>query len=213
MKESVIFFPYSSTHFAENFEKNSFFLLQSAEKVLYYLTEPDRNTVPCHGAERSDFLSLHKPYIPKENKTKMKKTIFSLAAAAGLFLAGCTSVESTQNFNGIACGTPTEKATCQILIQIPGYYFLGLPLITGDLADGKFTFFTYTQTTDNAVWMLTKEAKGKGATRIINQNITMYESFVPFPFMSKQTMVVSATGVRSRTAALRQARDSYDREP
>jgi hypothetical protein len=61
--------------------------------------------------------------------------------------------------------------------------------------------------------MLTKEAKGKGATRIINQNITMYESFVPFPFISKQTMVVSATGVRSRTAALRQARDSYDREP
>ena len=143
----------------------------------------------------------------------MKKTIFSLAAAAGLFLTGCTSVESTQNFNGIACGTATEKATCQILIQIPGYYFLGLPLITGDLADGKFTFFTYTQTTDNAVWMMTKEAKNTGATRIINQNIMVVDNAVFFPFITKQTMIVSATGVRSRTAALRQARDSYDREP
>lgn len=143
----------------------------------------------------------------------MKKTILSLAAAAGLFLAGCTSVESTQNFNGLACGTPTEKATCQILIQIPGFYFFGLPIVTGDIADGKFTFFTYTQTTDNAVWMLTKEAKSKGATRLINQQIVVQETFVPFPFVSKKTMNISATGVRSRTAALRQARESYDREP
>ena len=142
----------------------------------------------------------------------MKKIILSLAAAA-LLLAGCTSVESTQNFNGLACGTPTEKATCQILIQIPGYYFFGLPIVTGDLADGKFTFFTFTQTTDNAVWLLTKEAKSKGATRLINQNMVMIESFVPFPFVSKKILNVSATCVRSRSAAVRHARESYDREP
>ncbi len=142
----------------------------------------------------------------------MKKTILSLAAVT-LLLAGCTSVESTQNFNGLACGTPTEKATCQILIQIPGYYFFGLPIVTGDLADGKFTFFTYTQTTDNAVWLLTKEAKSKGATRLINQNMVMIEGCVLFPFVSKKTLNVSATGVRSRSAAMRQARESYDREP
>ncbi|MBR7139516.1 MAG: hypothetical protein IKD44_08215 [Lentisphaeria bacterium] len=142
----------------------------------------------------------------------MKKSLLSLAAA-GLLFAGCTSIESTQNFNGLACGTPTEKATCQILIQIPGYYFIGLPIITGGLADGKFTFFTYTQTTDNAIWMLTKEAKSKGATRLINQNLVMMESYVPFPFVSKKILNVSATGVRSRSAALRNARESYDREP
>ena len=142
----------------------------------------------------------------------MKKIILSLAAAT-LLLAGCTSVESTQNFNGLACGTPTEKATCQILIQIPGYYFFGLPIVTGDLADGKFTFFTYTQTTDNAVWLLTKEAKSKGATRMINQNIMITESFVPFPFVSKRILNASATGVRSRSAAVRQATENYDREP
>ena len=142
----------------------------------------------------------------------MKKSLLSLAAA-GLLFAGCTSIESTQNFNGLACGTPTEKATCQILIQIPGYYFIGLPIITGGLADGKFTFFTYTQTTDNAIWMLTKEAKSKGATRLINQNLVMMESDVPFPFVSKKILNVSATSVRSRSAALRNARESYDREP
>ena len=142
----------------------------------------------------------------------MKKTVLSVAAAA-LFLAGCTSVESTQNFNGLACGTPTEKATCQILVQIPGYYLFGLPIITGDVADGKFTFFTFTQTTDNAVWLLTKEAKSKGATRLINQNMVMTETFVPFPFISKKTLNASATGVRSRSAAMRQAKESYDREP
>ena len=142
----------------------------------------------------------------------MKKTVLSVAAAA-LFLAGCTSVESTQNFNGLACGTPTEKATCQILIQIPGYYFLGLPIVSGDLADGKFTFFTYTQNTDSAIWLLTKEAKSKGATRLINQNLVMQEIPLFFPFVSKQVLNISATGVRSRNAAVRQAKDSYDREP
>ncbi|MBR2373304.1 MAG: hypothetical protein IKA87_03640 [Lentisphaeria bacterium] len=143
----------------------------------------------------------------------MKKNIFAIAAAAGLLLAGCTSVESTQNFNGLACGTPNEKATCQILVQISGYYFLGLPMITGGLGDNKFTFFTYTQTTDNAVWLLTKEAKSKGATRMINQNIMITESFVPFPFVSKRILNASATGVRSRSAAVRQATENYDREP
>ena len=141
------------------------------------------------------------------------KLSFAAAVAAACLFAGCTSIESTQNFNGLACGTPTEKATCQILIQIPGFYFLGLPIVTGDLADGKFTFFTYTQTTDNAIWMLTKEAKSKGATRLINQTILVTETYIPLPFISKRIMNVSATGVRSRSAAVRQARESYDREP
>ena len=143
----------------------------------------------------------------------MKLSFASAAVAAACLFAGCTSIESTQNFNGLACGTSTEKATCQILIQIPGFYFLGLPIVSGDLADGKFTFFTYTQTTDNAVWMLTKEAKSKGATRLINQNILVTETYVPFPFVSKKIMNISATGVRSRSAAVRQARENYDREP
>ena len=143
----------------------------------------------------------------------MKLSFASAAVAAACLFAGCTSIESTQNFNGLACGTATEKATCQILIQIPGFYFLGLPIVSGDLADGKFTFFTYTQTTDNAVWMLTKEAKSKGATRLINQNILVTETYVPFPFVSKKIMNISATGVRSRSAAVRQARENYDREP
>ena len=143
----------------------------------------------------------------------MKKTLFSIAAAAGLFLTGCTSVESTQNFNGLACGTPTEKATCQILVQIPGFYFLGLPIVAGGLGDGKFTFFTYTQTTDNADCLLTKEAKSKGATRMVNQSLVVSETYIPFPFVSKVILSASATGVRSRSAALRQASENYDREP
>ena len=62
-------------------------------------------------------------------------------------------------------------------------------------------------------WLLTKEAKSKGATRMINQNIMITESFVPFPFVSKRILNASATGVRSRSAAVRQATENYDREP
>ena len=141
----------------------------------------------------------------------MKKTALSLAAAAGLLLAGCTSIESTQNFNGVACGTETEKAACQTLIQIPGFYFFGLPIITGGLGDGKVAFFTFTQTTDNAVWLMTKEVKSKGATRLINQHMSVTESYIPFPFVSKKILNFSATGVRSAGAAPRRTADSLDR--
>ena len=139
----------------------------------------------------------------------MKKIALSLAAAAGLLFAGCTSIESTQNFNGVACGTDNEKAACQTLIQIPGYYFFGLPIVTGGLGDGKTAFFTFTQTTDNAVWLMTKEVKSKGATRLINQHMSVTESYIPFPFVSKKILNFSATGVRSRAAAPRRPVENF----
>jgi hypothetical protein len=43
--------------------------------------------------------------------------------------------------------------------------------------------------------------------------MSVTESFLPFPFISKRILNFSATGVRSRSDASRRAAENYDREP
>ena len=144
----------------------------------------------------------------------MKKT-FILAAAcfAAMIFNGCTTVESTQVFNRMGLGTPNEKAVCQTYVEIPGYFFFGLPIITGSPAgDGEWSLFRYNLTTTNGVHLLTKEAKERRAARVVNVQVTTTETFI-LPFLSKRTIQASGTGVRSRDAAVDQAQREYDSQP
>lgn len=144
----------------------------------------------------------------------MKKT-FILAAAcfAAMIFNGCTTVESTQVFNRMGLGTPNEKAVCQTYVEIPGYFFFGLPIITGSPAgDGEWSLFRYNLTTTNVVHLLTKEAKERRAARVVNVQVTTTETFI-LPFLSKRTIQASGTGVRSRDAAVDQAQREYDSQP
>ena len=88
----------------------------------------------------------------------MKKSIISAAFASIIALTGCTTVESTQKFNAVQLGTQDEKHICQSYVQIPGYFFLGLPIIVGSAkGDGQTTMFRYNLTTENVMYLLTKE--------------------------------------------------------
>ena len=141
----------------------------------------------------------------------MKKSIISAACAALLAISGCTTIESTQKFNAIQLGTPDEKHICQSFVQIPGYFFLGLPLIVGSTkGDGQMALFRYNLTVDNAMYLLTKEVKSKGASRLINVNVQMTDTPMLFPFMSYRTIQASGTGIGSRRAAIRNAESAYD---
>lgn len=141
----------------------------------------------------------------------MKKSIVSAACAALLAISGCTTIESTQKFNAIQLGTPDEKHICQSFVQIPGYFFLGLPLIVGSTkGDGQMALFRYNLTVDNAMYLLTKEVKSKGASRLINVNVHMTDTPMLFPFMSYRTIQASGTGIGSRRAAIRNAESAYD---
>ncbi len=141
----------------------------------------------------------------------MKIAILSIAAAA-FVLCGCTSIESTQKFNAVNLGSGNEKAVCQTHVTIPGYFFLGLPIITGSNGgDGKTSMFTWSLTTENAVYLLTREVKAKGASRLINVNVMKTEQSVSiFPFLSYRTIQASGTGVRSREAAMRQVASEFE---
>ena len=144
----------------------------------------------------------------------MKKTFAAIAIAAisGTIFTGCTCIESTQKFNAIQLGTQNEKHICQSYVKIPGYFFCGLPIIVGSAkGDGQSTMFRYNLTTENVMYLLTKEVKSKGASRLINVTVSTTEQDVSiFPFLSYKTIQASGTGVGSRRAAIRQAENAYD---
>ncbi len=128
----------------------------------------------------------------------MKKRFFAaVTGAAMLALSGCTSVESTQKFNAINLAGSGEVAKCQSHVEIPGYFFLGLPVLVGSAhGDGQFTMFKQNLTTENAMYLLTKEVKSKGAHRLTN--VTVSSSSTPMvlpPFFSYRVIQASGTGV------------------
>lgn len=144
----------------------------------------------------------------------MKKSVCPLIGALALALAGCTTVESTQKFNAMGLGTPHEKAVCHIYVEIPGVFLFGLPIIVGSpKGDGEWTAFHWTLNNENAVYMLTKEAKSKGAARVINVTVGRTHDTLLLPFLSYQTIQASGTGVRSKSAAISNAARQYDSLP
>ena len=142
----------------------------------------------------------------------MKKLL--LAAGAIFLLAGCTTVESTQKFNAVSLGTDSDKAVCQSFVEIPGLFFCGLPLFVGSAkGDGSWTMFRYNLTTENAMFLLTREAKQKGATKLIKVNVNSSKCVLLLPCFTYDTIQASATGIRNRDAAIRQASKTFDNEP
>jgi len=144
----------------------------------------------------------------------MKKMLFAAFCLTAAVFTGCTTVESTQVFNRMGLGTPNEKAVCHTYVEIPGYFFMGLPIITGSpKGDGEWSLFRYNLTTANAIYLLTKEAKERQAARVVNVQVSSYESFTIMPFLTKRSIQASGTGVRTKGAALDRAARDYDSQP
>lgn len=142
-----------------------------------------------------------------------KMLLYSLAIATAAVFTGCTTVESTQKFNRMGLGTPNEKAVCHTFVEIPGYYFFGLPIFVGSTrGDGTGTVFRNNLTAENAIYLLTKEAKMRKAARVVNVQVSSSESFIFFG-ICRRTIQASGTGVRTRGSALDNAAKEYDSQP
>lgn len=135
------------------------------------------------------------------------------AALCGGLLTGCTSVESTQKFNAIGLGTADEKAVCLAYVEIPGYYFFGLPIITGSaMGDGSMSVFMDNLKAEHAIHLLTSEAKRRGAARMVEVQIGRSEQTIG-PFVTKSVMFASGVGVRTKAQAVKQAQTQFELEP
>ena len=126
----------------------------------------------------------------------MKKLLFAVVCAAAVIITGCTTVESTQKFNRRGLGERGERAVCVTYVEIPGYYIFGLPIVTGSpKGDGQWNMFRYNQTTTNIVYLLTKEAKERKASRVINIQVNKIEVPTLIPFVSKYSLQASGVGI------------------
>ena len=147
----------------------------------------------------------------------MKKSLLAILAVAAIAaFTGCTTVESTQKFNRMGLGTPNEKAVCQTYVEIPGIFFYGLPIVVGSpKGDGEWSMFRFNLTADNAIFLLTKEAKTRKAARVVNVQVSSTETTIfPFPLLiTRRTIQASGTGVRTKGAAIERAASEYDAQP
>lgn len=145
----------------------------------------------------------------------MKKMFVLCGVLAAALLTGCSTVESTQKFNAMGLGTPNEKAVCHTFVEIPGVFLFGLPIVTGSpKGDGEWTMFHWTLNNENVVYMLTKEAKSKGAARVINVTVSRtHDTPLMLPFLSYQTIQASGVGVRTKGAAVDRAARQWDAAP
>jgi hypothetical protein len=129
---------------------------------------------------------------------------------AVLLLTGCTTIESTQKFNAVDLGSDGEKAICQTFVEMDGIYFCGLPIITGSAkGDGQFSFFRYNLTNENVVYLLTRAVKNHGATRMTNVQVNSHTIPI-FLLFTYRSMQGSATGLRGKSAALKQVRSEFN---
>ena len=139
----------------------------------------------------------------------MLKKITILTFALLLF-TGCTVIDSTQKFNAVNLGTSDEKAVCQTYVEIPGFFFLGLPIVVGSpKGDGQFSFFRFNLTNENVIYLLTRTVKSHGANRMINVHVSTTDQFLGFPFLSYRTIQGSATGLRGKSAAIKQVQQEF----
>lgn len=141
----------------------------------------------------------------------MKKNIVCAALAAVALLTGCTSIESTQKFNGLGLGNKEEKAVCLTHVTMTGFYLFGLPIIVGSAAeDGKSALFMDNLKAEHAVALLTREAKARGAARVSNVVVNYNDFPMLLPFVSKRIYQASGVGVRTQKEAVRYAKTEFE---
>ena len=126
----------------------------------------------------------------------MKKIMLTAVCGIAALITGCTTVESTQVFNRVGLADAGDKAVCVTHVEMPGYYFLGLPIVTGSpKGDGEWSLFRYNQTTANVIYLLTKEVKERKAARVVDVHVTTQDVPVMIPFVSKRIIQASGVGV------------------
>jgi len=108
-----------------------------------------------------------------------KRTLMLFAAAVMAFaLTACSSLETTKNFNGLGVTAQRSKPVAQINARIVGVFlFDAFPLFCGSVNNiDKVAAFTNTVSLDNTMGLVSHEARGLGATKVVNIN-SYYESY------------------------------------
>lgn len=131
----------------------------------------------------------------------MVRILFSVVAIALMVsFTGCSTVRTTQTFNGMGTTTaPKVQTVAHINSQIYGaYLFNAFPIFSGSPNDtGKSAVFRDTVSLDNGMYLLTKAAREGGANRVIDIESHYSSTWVPLGLIFwVREMQVSGTAVK-----------------
>lgn len=136
----------------------------------------------------------------------MQKMIaLAAVAAAALLFAGCTSIDSTDRFNSMPLDDAKYPPVAHVNVRMSGFYlFHCLPIVCGSAASsGKTAMFKDTVTLENAMRLMTKEARGMGGDRLHDINSSFSSFVVPLLF-SIDRVEVSGTATSNTPPERRQ---------
>ncbi|MDD5727246.1 MAG: hypothetical protein PHV59_01660 [Victivallales bacterium] len=98
---------------------------------------------------------------------------------AALVVTGCsTTMETSKNFNGLSVTANHSRPVAHINARVSGVFlFDAFPLFCGSVNNiDKVAAFVNTVSLDNALGLVTREARGLGATKLVNLT-SYYESY------------------------------------
>lgn len=132
----------------------------------------------------------------------MGKFIVATSAmfVVAIILTGCTSVKTTDKFNGMELtAVPKAKTVTHINADIYGVYLFNfVPLFCGSsAASGKTSVFKDTVTLDNAMLHMTAAARNAGCNRVTDVTSNIDSTWLPLTFILwRKNAQVSGNGIK-----------------
>ncbi len=131
----------------------------------------------------------------------MKKRMLIMLAALvmGFVITGCTSLETSKNFNGLGLTANRSKPIAHVNARVFGVFlFDAFPLFCGSVNNtDKVAAFTNTVSLENAMGLATRRARGIGATKFVNVNSYYYSHWLWYTLILwERQMQVSGTAIK-----------------
>lgn len=128
------------------------------------------------------------------------KKIFVFAAAAlmtAMIAGGCSTVETSTEFYGMAPVVANATGVAHIYSKIPGLYFFGLPVVTGAVANpDAVSFFKNNCCVDKAFLQMNVAAAELGAHGVVEASSEVTSIPLLFPVFFWKIAESSGTAVR-----------------
>ncbi len=129
----------------------------------------------------------------------LKTASVTLFAAVMLLLAGCSSVDTSENFNSMDVSIDRSTPIIQVHGIISGIYLFNvIPIFSGSYNHpGKIMVFRDSCTLENTMLMTFRTARGRNASKIINLDSDYQEKWLFWSLILwSREWQVSGTGIK-----------------
>ena len=130
---------------------------------------------------------------------KKRALILCAALASLLVFSGCSSLETTKNFNGLTVSARRTQPIAHINARVYGVFlFDAFPLFCGSVNQvDKVSAFVNTVSLNNTMGLVTREARGMGASKLVDLNSYYSSRWLWYTLILwERQMQVSVTAIK-----------------